>query len=96
MESIRLMNLIWDCQELDLGPNEVAVLLNVARFASDPGVSIPAARNRIVTQSRLSPTTVDKCFQALFVKRYLERVKEHTATRAAEYMINEKRLRGEE
>jgi len=95
-ERIRLMTLVWDCLEMDLEHAEVAVLLNVARWATEVGKPIPAPRNRIANQSRLSPTRVDSAMRQLMKKGYLERVKEHTATKASEYILNEKRLRGEE
>ncbi len=96
MESIRLMDLIYGCLEMDLCATEVSVLLNISRSAKEKGQPIPASRNRIAAQSRLASSTVDRCMNQLIKKRYLDRVEEHTPSKAAKYLINEKRLKGEE
>lgn len=96
MECIRLMEMIYGCLEMDLCATEVSVLLNISRFAVEKGQPIPASRNRIAAQSRLASSTVDRCLGQLIKKGYLLRAEDHTATKAAKYVINEKRLTGEE
>ena len=95
-ESLRLMNLVWDCMEMDITGTEVSVLLNICRSATEYQVPISSARNRIAEQVKVAPSTVDRALNQLIKKRYLKRVEEHSATTAAKYLLNEKRLLGEE
>ena len=91
-EAMFLLNTIWESKVTNLNASEVSVLTCIAKNATAPGVSIPASRNKIVDQSRLAKTTVDRCLNQIIKRGYLERAKASDHIKPAEYLINVKKF----
>ena len=87
-EAMFLLNTIYNSQVTNLNASEMAVLVCIAKNATAPGVSIPASRNKIVDQTRLAKTTVDRCLNQVIKRGYLIRVKPSDHIKPAEYLIN--------
>lgn len=91
-EAMFLINTIYNSQVNNLNASEVSVLVCIAKNATTPGVSIPASRNKIVDQTRLAKTTVDRCLSQVIKRGYLERVKPSDHIKPSEYLINVKKF----
>lgn len=91
-EAMFLLNTIWTSQVTNLNASEIAVLTCIAKNATAPGVSIPASRNKIVDQTRLARTTVDRCLNQVIKRGYLDRVKPSDHIKPSEYLINVKKF----
>jgi DNA-binding IclR family transcriptional regulator len=91
-EAMFLLNTIWDSQVTNLNASEVSVLTCIAKNATVPGQSIPASRNKLVDQTRLAKTTVDRCLSQVIKRGYLSRAKPSDHIKPSEYLINVKKF----
>lgn len=91
-EALRLLNIIWKSQRMDINSVEISILTNIAYRATQKGVFIPAPRNSVSFETRLSTSCVDRHMNQLIKRGFMIKEKEHTPRESAEYSINEKEL----
>jgi DNA-binding MarR family transcriptional regulator len=87
------LNAIWNCRSGDISANETTVLTAIAGSSEDENQPIAVSIGDIAKRSRLGTQCVQRNVNQLIKKNFLAKVKEHTPSEPAEYLINMVRLK---
>lgn len=92
VDKIKLIDKIWDCEHIDLMPNQRCILLCMAWLYQGEDQPIPISIGRIAAKTNIGSQAVERNVRHLIREGYIERVKVHTANDPAEYLFIPERL----
>ena len=83
-----LTNQTWQCNHFNLTPNQKLILLSMA-LSAKLNKPISVSLGNIAKKTHLATQTIERNLRSLIKEGYITKVKDHTASTAAEYIFND-------